>query len=339
MRAVWVREHGAPETARIEEVPAPGIGDDDVLIDVKAIGVNYPDFLVIGGTYQILPPRPFSPGKDAAGIVRAVGRNAKHCKPGDRVAVHLEYGAYAEQVAAKDAVCHVIPAAMSFEEAAAMGLAYQTAHFALIERGLYRRGETVLVNGAAGGVGLAAVQIAKGLGATVLAGVNDEEHARIARDNGADHVIDLALPELRNGLRAQVHAVTGGRGVDVVLDPLGGAVFEASLRALAWRGRMVVIGFAAGAIAELKVNYLLVKNISVSGLQWSDYRERTPEWVRRVQTELFGLYAIGAIRPRVMRSFPLGRFAEALDLVKRGRVQGKVVLTTAHGADADEAQP
>ena len=328
MRAVWVREHGAPESVRLEEVPAPEIGDDQVLIEVKAIGVNYPDFLVIGGTYQILPPRPFSPGKDAAGIVRAVGRNATHCKPGDRVAVQLEYGAYAEQVAAKDVVCHVMPDAMSFEEAAAMGLVYQTAHFALIERGLYQRGETVLVNGAAGGVGIAAVQIAKGLGATVLAGVNNEEHARIARDNGADHVIDLARPDLRESLRAQVHELTGGRGADVVLDPLGGAVFEASLRALAWRGRMVVIGFAAGGIPELKVNYLLVKNISVSGLQWSDYRERTPEWVRRVQTELFGLYASGAIRPRVMRSFPLERFAEALALVKDGRVQGKVVLTT-----------
>ncbi len=328
MRAVWVREHGAPETARVEEVPAPTIGDDQVLVEVKAIGVNYPDLLVIGGSYQILPPRPFSPGKDAAGIVRAVGRNVSHCKPGDRVAVHLEYGAYAEQVAAKDAVCHVIPEAMSFEEAAAMGLVYQTAHFALVERGLYQRGETVLVNGAAGGVGLAAVQIAKGLGATVLAGVNCDEHAAIARDNGTDQVIDLARPDLRDNLRAQVHALTGGRGVDIVIDPLGGAVFEASLRAMAWRGRMVVVGFAAGGIPELKVNYLLVKNLTVSGLQWSDYRERTPEWVRRVQTELFGLYASGAIRPRVMRTFPLARFAEALALVRSGSVQGKVVLTT-----------
>lgn len=329
MRAAWVREHGAPATVRIEDIPTPAIGDEQVLVDVKAIGVNYPDLLVIGGTYQILPPRPFSPGKDAAGIVRAVGSRATHCKPGDRVAVHLEYGAYAEQVAAKDAVCHVIPEAMSFEEAAAMGLVYQTAHFGLIERGLYQRGETVLVNGAAGGIGLAAVQIAKGLGATVFAGVNNEEHGRIARANGADHVIDLARPDLRESLRAQVYALSGGRGVDIVLDPLGGAVFEASLRALAWRGRMVVIGFAAGGIPELKVNYLLVKNITVSGLQWSDYRERAPDWVRRVQMELFELYAKGAIRPRVMRSFPLERFAEALALVKSGSVQGKVVLTTA----------
>jgi len=328
MRAVWVREHGAPETACVEDVPAPTIGDDQVLVEVKAIGVNYPDLLVIGGSYQILPPRPFSPGKDAAGIVRAVGRNASHCKPGDRVAVHLEYGAYAEQVAAKDAVCHVMPDAMSFEEAAAMGLVYQTAHFALMERGLYQRGETVLVNGAAGGVGLAAVQIAKGLGATVLAGVNCDEHAAIARANGADEVIDLARPDLRDTLRAQVHALTGGGGADIVIDPLGGAVFEASLRAMAWRGRMVVVGFAAGGIPELKVNYLLVKNLTVSGLQWSDYRERAPEWVRRVQTELFGLYASGAIRPRIMRTFPLARFAEALALVRSGSVQGKVVLTT-----------
>lgn len=329
MRAVWVREHGAPETARIEDVPTPAIGEEQVLVDIKAIGVNYPDLLVIGGTYQILPPRPFSPGKDAAGIVRAVGSRARHCRPGDRVAVHLEYGAYAEQVAARDAVCHVLPETMSFEEAAAMGLVYQTAHFGLIERGLYQRGETVLVNGAAGGIGLAAVQIAKGLGATVFAGVNNEEHAHLARENGADQVIDLARPDLRESVRAQVHALTGGRGVDIVLDPLGGAVFEASLRALAWRGRMVVIGFAAGGIPELKANYLLVKNISVSGLQWSDYRERTPDWVRRVQAELFELYAKGAIRPRVMRSFPLEGFAEALALVKSGSVQGKVVLTTA----------
>lgn len=334
MRAVWVREHGAPQTARVEEVPSPAIGDDQVLVEVKAIGVNYPDFLVINGTYQTLPPRPFSPGKDAAGIVRAVGRGALHCKPGDRVAVHVEYGAYAELVAAKDAVCHVIPDTMSFEEAAAMGLVYQTAHFALIERGLYQRGETVLVNGAAGGVGLAAVQIAKGLGAIVLAGVNNAADAAFARENGADHVIDLARPELRESLRAQVHALSGGRGPDLVLDPLGGAVFEASLRALAWRGRMVVIGFAAGAIPEVKVNYLLLKNITVSGLQWSDYRERRPEWVRRVQTELFGLYASGAIRPRIMRAFPLERFAEALALVKGGSVQGKVVLTTARSVDS-----
>jgi NADPH2:quinone reductase len=330
MRAILIREHGEPETLNVEEAPSPSCGDDEVLIDVHAIGVNYPDLLVIGGQYQILPPRPFSPGKDAAGVVVAVGRNVRTCKPGARVVAQVEFGAYAEQLVARAANCFVIPDIMPFTDAAAMGLVYQTAHYALVERGGYRPGETVLVNGAAGGVGLAAVQIAKGLGATVLAGVNNDEHARLAKENGADHVIDLGADSLRDSLRQQVHAVTNGHGVDVVLDPLGGDVFDASLRAMAWRGRMVVIGFASGRIPSIKANYLLVKNILVSGLQWSDYRERDPEWVRRVQHELFDLYSAGRIKPNVMQIFPFEKFAAALALVKAGKVQGKVVLTTRH---------
>jgi len=332
MRAILIREHGAPETLKFEQVPTPAIGDDEVLIDVHAAGVNYPDLLVIGGQYQILPPRPFAPGKDAAGVVAAVGSKVASCKPGDRVVAQLEYGAYAEQVAAPAASCFVLPEAMSFTDAAAMGLVYQTAYFALFERGGYQAGETVLVNGAAGGVGLAAVQIAKGCGATVLAGVNNDEHAALALANGADHVIRLDADDLRNSLRQQVQAATGGHGADVVLDTLGADVFDASLRAMAWRGRMVVIGFAAGRIPEIKANYLLVKNIAVAGLQWSDYRERDPAWVRRVQEELFALYVAGKIRPRVMQSFPIEQFASALALVKAGKVQGKVVLTTAREA-------
>ncbi len=330
MRAILIREHGAPETLNIEEIPAPAVGDDGVLIDVHAIGVNYPDLLVISGQYQILPPRPFSPGKDAAGVVAAIGRNVKSFKPGDRVVVQLEFGAYAEQVVARTENCFAIPDNMPFTDAAAMGLVYQTAHFALLERGMYHHGEVVLVNGAAGGVGLAAVQIAKGLGATVLAGVNNDEHGKLALTNGADHVIDLGADNLREALREQVHAVTNGHGADVVLDTLGGDVFDASLRAMAWRGRMVIIGFAAGRIPTIKANYLLVKNILVSGLQWSDYRERDPQWVRRVQGELFSLYTEGKIKPNVMQAFALEDFAVALALVKAGKVQGKVVLTTRH---------
>lgn len=327
MRAVLIREHGEPSSLRVEHLPTPSCSDDEVLVDIHAIGVNYPDLLVIGGQYQILPKRPFVPGKDAAGTVKAVGRNVKTCKPGDRVMVQLEYGAYAEQVAANANNCFVIADSMSFTDAAAMGLVYQTAHFALIERGGYKHGETVLINGAGGGVGLAAVQLAKALGATVLAGVRNEAHARLARENGADHVIDLAADNLRDALRQQVHDVTDGRGADVILDPVGGPVFDASLRALAWRGRLVIVGFAAG-IPTIKANYLLVKNIAVTGLQWSDYRDRDPAWVRRVQNELFDLYKIGKIKPNVMHSFPLEQFADALAMVKAGKVQGKVVLTT-----------
>ncbi len=328
MRAVLIREHGAPDTLRVEEVPAPALGDRQVLVDVHAAAVNYPDLLVIAGQYQILPPRPFSPGKDAAGVVAAVGAGVTRCKPGDRVMVQVEHGAYAEQLVAAEESCFVIPDSMPLTEAAAMGLVYQTAHFALVERGAYRPGEVVLVNGAGGGVGLAAVQLAKALGATVLAGVRNERHAELARKGGADHVIRLDADNLRDSLRQQVHAVTNGRGADVVLDPVGGDAFDASLRTMAWRGRMVIIGFAAGRIPTIKANYLLVKNIAVSGLQWSDYRDRDPDWVRRVQTELFELYQAGKLRPAVMQSFPLEEFAAALKLVSDGKVQGKVVLTT-----------
>jgi len=330
MRAILIREHGAPETLKVEDVATPAVSDDDVLINVHAIGVNYPDLLVIAGQYQILPPRPFSPGKDAAGVVAAVGRNVTSLRQGDRVLAQLEFGAYAEQVVARHENCFVIPDGMPFTDAAAMGLVYQTAHFALVERGGYQAGETVLVDGAAGGVGLAAVQIAKGLGAMVLAGVNNDDHATLALANGADHVIRLDADNLRDALRQHVHAVTDGRGVDVVLDTLGGDVFDASLRAMAWRGRLVVIGFAAGRIPEIKANYLLVKNIQVSGLQWSDYRERDPQWVRRVQDELFALYTAGKIKPHVMQAFAMEDFATALALVKAGKVQGKVVLITRH---------
>jgi len=332
MRAIIVKEFGPPERMTIEERPTPEPAPGQIRVDVHAIGVNYPDLLVIGGKYQILPELTFIPGKDAAGVVSAIGAGVQHVRPGDRVVVQLEHGAYAEEVLADEEDGYVIPDAMSFTDAAAMGLVYQTAHFALVERGQFRRGETVLINGAAGGVGVAATQIAKGLGGTVLAGVDSPERAETARESGADHIIDLAAPDLRDALREQVFEVTGKRGADVILDPLGGDIFDASVRALAWRGRIVVIGFAAGRIPEIKANYLLVKNISVSGLQWSDYRERDPAWVRRVQDELFAMYEEGKLKPQVMRNFPMEGFAEALDLVARGEVRGKVVLSTGRSA-------
>jgi NADPH2:quinone reductase len=328
MKAVVIHQFGEPESLRVEDSQEPlccGVGD--VQIDVMAAGVNFPDLLAIQGNYQILPPRPFSPGKDVAGVVRAVGAAVTRVRPGDRVMAQLEYGGYASCAVAAQKNCHVLPGSMSFIDAAAMGLVYQTAYFALVERGGFRRGESVLVNGAAGGIGLASVQIAKGLGATVLAAVNQPGQAALARQHGADHIIDLAVPDLRNKLREQVYAVTGGKGVDIVLDPLGGDVFDASLRSLAWCGRAVVIGFAAGRIPEIKANYLLVKNIAVSGLQWSDYRERRPELVDEVQQRLFGLYLDGAVRPYVAHAWPLERFAEALAVLRNGKAVGKFVLT------------
>jgi NADPH2:quinone reductase len=216
---------------------------------------------------------------------------------------------------------------MSFEEGAALGLAYQTSYFALVDRAAYRTGETVLVTGASGGVGLAGVEIAKALGATVIAGVTSAEKGELCKRHGADHVIDLTAPDLRNSLREQVFAAVGKRGVDIVLDNVGGDAFDGALRALAWCGRLVVVGFAAGRIPEVKANYLLVKNIAVIGLQWADYRERDPEWVQRVQAELYGLFEAGKLKPHISERYPLERFADALArFVGRG-VLGKMILT------------
>lgn len=327
MKAVLVRNFGEPQTHRVEEAPLPAMGPDDVLIDVKAAAVNYPDLLVMSGKYQILPDRPFSPGKDAAGVIRAVGANVKGLLPGTRVVAQLEFGGYAAQVATAASQVYPIPDELSFVDAAAMGLVYQTAHFALVDRGNFRRGDTVLVNGAAGGVGLAALQIAKGLGGKVLAGINLPEQEAVVRESGADAVIDLAAANLREALKAQVHVATEGHGADVVLDPVGGDVFDASLRAMAWSGRAVIIGFASGRIPDIKANYLLLKNISVSGLQWSDYRQRTPERVAEVQQELMRLYLAGALRPHVMKTYPLEQFAEAAAVMAAGKAVGKIVLT------------
>ncbi|MEB2317435.1 MAG: NADPH:quinone oxidoreductase family protein [Pseudomonadota bacterium] len=327
MKAVVVREFGAPETHRVEHVAAPEPGPNDVVIDARAAAVNFPDLLVVTGKYQILPPLPFSPGKDAAGIVDKVGSAVREWRPGDRVVAQVEHGAYASRVVAPANQCHRIPDGMSYVDAAAMGLVYQTAYFALIDRGRYRRGESVLVNGAAGGVGLAAVQIAKALGATVLAGVGNPKQADLARRHGADHAIDLSAGNPRDAVRDQVRAATGERGVDVVLDTLGGDIFDGSIRALAWCGRIVIIGFAAGRIPEIKANYLLVKNISATGLQWSDYRSLDPGRVREVQLELMKLYEHGSIRPHLMRTVPIERFAEAMAIVQSGEALGKIVLT------------
>jgi NADPH:quinone reductase len=332
VRAIVVREFGPPAAMALEEWPAPEPGPGQIRLDVHAIDVNYPDLLVIGGKYQNLPERPFVPGKCAAGVVSALGAGVHHCRLGDRVLAQVEHGAYAEQILADDEDSHVIPDAMSFTDAAAMGLVYQTAHFALIDRGGFRAGETVLVTGAGGGVGLAAIQLVKALGGTALAGTRSGAKADAIRSAGADALVDLGAENLRDSLREQVFAATGGRGADVVLDLAGGDVFDAAIRSLAWRGRIVIVGFAAGRIPEIRANYLLLKNISASGLQWSDYRERDPAWVRRVQSELFELYAAGKLRPRIMRTFPMTAFADALDLVASGQVCGKVVLTAAAGA-------
>lgn len=326
MEALVVRQFGAPLKVEEWSVPAPDAGE--VLIDVHAAGINFPDLLVIDGKYQYLPPLPFVPGKECAGVVNSIGAGVTTLKPGDRVMVQVEYGAYAQQVTTKAVNCHVIPDAISFPEASAMGLTYNTAHFALVERAQMKPGESVLVTGAAGGVGLATVQVAKALGATVLAAVSNADKAAAAKAAGADHIIDTSVADLRESLRAQVFAAVGKRGVDIVVDNVGGDVFDASMRAVGWSGRLVIVGFAGGRIPEIKAGHLLVKNIAAIGLQFSDYRDREPEKCRVVRQQLFDLYSAGKLKPYVMATYPLARYAEALALVKGRKVIGKVVLTT-----------
>jgi len=327
MRALVIHQHGPIDNLKLEAFPEPRPGPDDVLIDVHAASVNFPDLLVIGGTYQKLPPPPFVPGKDLAGTVAAVGARVTSVKPGDRVMAQVEYGAYAEQAVAPAGNCYRMPEHMSYAEGAAMGLVYLTAHLALVERGGLKPGERVLVTGAAGGVGLATVQLARALGANVIAAVSSADKAALARANGAIDVAYTEVPNLREDLRQQVYAATEERGVDLVVDSVGGDVFDASLRALAWCGRLVVVGFAAGRIPEVKAGYLLVKNISLIGLQASDYRDRAPEKVRRIQQALFALYDAGKLKPHVMAAFPLASYREALATVRDRKVLGKVVLT------------
>lgn len=329
MKAVIVRQHGALEALALEERPTPEPGPKQVLVDVHAAGVNFPDLMVIAGTYQTLPQLPFTPGKEFAGVVSRVGEGVTTLKRGDRVTALIGHGAFAEQIVLDEETAHAIPLEMSFPEAAALNLTYLTAHFALVKRAQLKAGEIVLVTGAAGGVGVAAVQIAKALGATVLAAVSTPEKAAAAKASGADHIINVSMPGLRNGLRDQVFAVTDKHGADVIVDQVGGDVLDASLRAAAWEGRIVLIGFASGRIPEIKAGYILVKNIAVMGLHIGDYRDRQPEEFRRAREQLFDWYRAGKIKPHVMAAYPLQDFLAALNVVKNRQAIGKVVLTTA----------
>lgn len=327
MRAVVLREFGPVESLALGELPDPVAGPGEVVVAIKATAVNYVDLLVIGGSYQFLPERPFAPGKLPVGEVAAVGPNVSGVSLGERVLTLAEHGGYAERIGVPAGACIALPPAIGDLDAAALALAYDTAWFALKERARLQAGETVLVLGASGAVGTAATQLAKAFGATVLAGITHPETSDQVWANGADAIVDLSRPNLRDALREQVRAATGGRGADVVLDPLGGDYFGAALRALAWRGRLVVIGFAGGAIPSVKANYLLVKNIEVSGLQVSDYRKRTPALMAECFRDLFALVAAGKLRPPPHVTYPLERFADALRDVRDRRTRARVILT------------
>jgi NADPH2:quinone reductase len=326
MRAVIVQEFGPVESHRLGELPDPSPKVGEVVVNIQATAVNFVDLLVVTGKYQFLPKRPFAPGKLPAGVVSAVGADVSGLKVGDRVLALAEQGGYAAKICVAASQCFKLPASMSFVDAAAMALVYDNSWFALCERGRLKPGDVVLVLGGSGGIGLASVQLAKALGARVLAGISRPEKAALVRDAGADDIIDLSQPNLRDSLRDQVYAKNDGKGVDIVIDPIGGDAFDAALRAVAWRGRVVVVGFASGRIPTIKANYLLLKNIEVSGVQVSDYRKRTPDLMAQCMTEIFALYTAGKLKPSPTATYPLERFANAMQDVQDRRVSGRAVL-------------
>ena len=326
MRAVIVDEPGDFSATRLGTMPGPLPGPDEVIVDIRATAVNYVDLLVIAGKYQFRPACPFIPGKAPAGVVAATGDRVDRFKAGDRVLAMAEQGGYAEQVKVPADQCYSLPDCMSYADAAAMALVYDTAWVALQDRVRIREGEVALILGASGGVGYAALQLAQSMGARTLAGIARPEKSGFVVEGGAGAVIDLSVPDLRENLRQQVYEVNRGRGVDVILDPLGGDIFDAAIRALAWRGRMVVIGFAAGRIPVIKTNYLLLKNIEVSGLQVSDYRKQTPDIMRECFTDIFSLYEAGKIKPAPITRVPLADYQSALTQVRDRTTQGRLVL-------------
>lgn len=326
MKAVVVRQFGPLGSAKLEEIAVPAPRENEVLVEIAAVAANFVDTLVMEGKYQFLPERPFVPGKLPTGTVRATGSGVTTLTPGDRVLTTAEHGGYAQFISVPESQCFRLPDTLSFDDAASIALAYDTAWVALTDRARIAAGDTILVLGATGAVGLAAIQLAKAKGARVLAGVSSPQKADIVREAGADEIVDLSVSDLRDNLREQVRALTNGAGADIILDPLGGDFFDAALRALAWRGRLVVVGFASGRIPEIKANYLLLKNIEVSGIQVSDYRKRTPDLMRACFTEIFDLYQKGLIKPAPAKAYALADYDRALgDLLGR-KIAGRAIL-------------
>ena len=323
MKAVVCKEFGPPDSLRVEELPSPRAGAGEAVISVKAASVNFPDVLIIQNKYQFKPPLPFSPGSELAGVVKEVGAGVAGFKPGDKVIAFTTYGAFAEEVKTEAARLLPLPEGMDFVAGAAFLLTYATSDHALRDRGALRAGETLLVLGAAGGVGLAAIEIGKALGARVIACASSEDKLAVCREHGADATINYATEDLRE----RIKALTDGRGVDVVYDPVGGPYSEPAFRSLAWRGRLLVVGFAAGDIPKLPLNLMLLKGAAVVGVFWGDFARREPKQFADSVRQLGEWYRQGKLRPHVSQTFPLEKAADALNLMAARQVKGKVVLT------------
>jgi NADPH2:quinone reductase len=325
MRAILCRTLGDPSLLTLEELPSPVPGPGELRIAVRAAGVNFADSLVTAGKYQEKPALPFVPGFELAGVVAEIGAGVAGFRQGDRVMALAGSGGYAEEaVVAADGVFK-IPDSMSFEAAAGFPIAYGTSHGALDWRARLQPGEILLVHGAAGGVGLTAVEIGKAMGATIIATASSPAKLEIARSRGADWLIDSSA----ENVAVRIKELLGRRRVDVAYDPVGGEAFQASLGTIAWEGRILVIGFAGGTVPQIPANILLVKNCSVLGFYWSSYRTRRPDLLRQSLETLLGWVAAGRLQPLVGETLPLDRAVEAIGRIKARQVTGKLVLTTA----------
>ncbi|TNE61318.1 MAG: NADPH:quinone oxidoreductase family protein [Alphaproteobacteria bacterium] len=322
MKAVMCHELGLADKLRVEDVPEPKAGMGEVLIDIKASGLNFPDVLIIQGKYQFQPQLPFIPGGEGAGIVRELGEGVSNVKVGDRVIFFHQTGAFAEVIAAPAATLVPIPEGMSFEVAAGFTITYATSYHALKQRAALQAGETVLVLGAAGGVGLATVELAKAMGARVIAAASSDEKLAVCKQAGADELINYSSEDLKE----RVKAITGGKGVDVIYDPVGGDYTEAALRTMAPGGRLLVIGFAAGDIPRPPLNLCLLKQCAIVGVFWGAWARANPMGQMQNMVDMFTMFAEGRIKPLVNDIFSLDDVEAAYACLTERRAKGKVVL-------------
>lgn len=323
MRALICTAFDQPETLTVQTVPDPTPGPGEVVLQVEAAGVNYPDALMVMGQYQIKPPLPFTPGAEAAGVIAAVGEGVTHLRVGQRAAAFTGTGAFAERLLAPATSVMPLPDGVPADVAAGLPLAFGTSMHALVDRAQLKEGETLLVLGAAGGVGLAAVMIGKTLGARVIAAASSEEKLALCREHGADETLNYSSEDLRERLRT----LTGGKGPDVIYDPVGGDVAEPAFRSIGWGGRYLVVGFAGGGIPKLPLNLPLLKGASLVGVFWGEFARRDSRANARNLSRLLGWVADGTIRPLVSERYPLERTPEALRALLERRVTGKVVVT------------
>ena len=322
MKAVLCHKFGLPEDLTLGDVPSPPLSAGCVRIAVRACGVNFPDVLMIQGLYQLKPPFPFSPGLEIAGEIIELGSDVPELQVGGRVMATMMYGGFAEEVVVPAATILPMPAEMSYEHAAGFPLAYGTSHVALSHRARLKAGETLLVLGAAGGVGLTAVELGKRLGARVIAAASNPEKLELARSYGADELIDYTSENLRDRL----NELTKGEGVDVIYDPVGGDIFDQAVRRLAWEGRYLIIGFASGRIPSLPANIALLKNASIVGTFWGAYPQNNPGLIRDSFSQLRAWYAAGVLKPHIHKVFALEDAAPALRQLMDRRAMGKVLL-------------